>query len=193
MCRKTSIKSWVLSFKFGQWFLKHSSLVFLTKWESQPNASWWLLINTLWRGIISLCFKLGGPLGVALDVASLRGDDTHWVSWAMLLLGPGWRSGCSRGRRGRSPWDRPLLRGGCTLGNVKRWDVGTCPSSIYRKLSACHMIQEDWLPGWLGRWRGSWVDLYSLLQWPLLQDDECLWHVIVEWSWLEKLPESLSP
>ena len=159
---KMSVKSQVFSLlKFGQWFLKYSSLVFLTRWESQPNASWQLLINILWRGIISHHFELGGPLGVALDVALLRGvmsiGSGEWCHCLGLGEGPGVKEEKSPG------WafvGRGMLLGGC-------WkdEMSVCvPVILDRKLAAHHRIWEDWIPGWLGRQRESWVDLYSPLQ-----------------------------
>ena len=62
-------RSWVFSvLKFGHFLLKYSSLMFLTRLESQLNASRWLHVSVLCRGIISHHFELEGPSGVALDV-----------------------------------------------------------------------------------------------------------------------------
>ena len=69
MHQKRSVKLQEFSLlKFGQWLLKYSSLVFLTRLESQPDTSWQLCVNTLCRGVTSHHFKLGGSSGVALDM-----------------------------------------------------------------------------------------------------------------------------
>ena len=73
MCQKMSDRSWVFSIlKFGLYLLKYSSLMFLTRLESWPNASRQLHVNALYRDVISHHLELGGPSGVALDVVLPR-------------------------------------------------------------------------------------------------------------------------
>ena len=189
--QKTSVKSWVFSLlKFGQWFLKYSFLDFLTRQVSQPNASWWLLINTLWRGIISHCFELGGPSGVALDVASLRGrisvGSGEWCCYLGLGEGPGAEE---EEAGGQALVRRLMVLGGCCKDRTSMF----VPVILDRKQAAYCRIWEDWPPGWLGRWRESWIDPYSPLWQPLLQDTGWPWHATVGCNWLEKLPEPLLP
>ena len=47
----------------------------LTRGESQLNASRWLAVSTLYRGITSHCLGLGGPIRLAGEVA-LPGSET---------------------------------------------------------------------------------------------------------------------
>ena len=145
--QKTSVKSWVFSLlKFGRWSLKYSSLVFLTRWVSQANASWQLLINTLWRGIISCHFELEAPLGVALDVALPRGGMSirsgEW--WCHLGLGEG------PGIEEEEALGWALVGRGMFLGWCWKDEMPVCvPVILDRKLAAHCRIQEDWLPGYL--------------------------------------------
>ena len=136
----------------------------------------------------------GGPLLSCLWCGLTKSWDICWIWWVMPSLWPGWRSRCGMGRGERSSGDKPLLGGGCSLGGAEKIETLLCvPVVLDRKLAACCRIRVDWLPGWLGRQRESWVDIYSPLQWPLLQDAEFLWCVTVEWNWLEKLPKPLPP
>ena len=43
----------------------YSSLVSFTRLESWLNASWWLLVNALCKGVISCDFEVEDPSGVA--------------------------------------------------------------------------------------------------------------------------------
>ena len=75
MHQKMSMKLQEFSLlKFGQWLLKY----FLPHLPHQTgvSAKCFLVpcVNTLCRGITSHCFKLGGPLGVALDMVTLGGE-----------------------------------------------------------------------------------------------------------------------
>ena len=122
------------------------------------------------------CWELRYPL-------DLVNDD---LSWAWV------RAPAQYGQRGKKFWGWALVGRGMLLGRCWKDETLVCvPVVLDRKLAAHHRIQEDWLPGWLGRQRERWVDLYSPLPWPLLQDAKCLWHVTVEWNWLEKLPKPL--
>ena len=114
--------------KFGQWLLKYSSLIFLTRLESQRYASWQLGVNALCRGVTSCCFELGGPSRVALDMVPLGGETSMGSGEGCHCLGLGECSGtegelamvadtCSEGE---APWER-----------LKGWDVGACPSNTW--------------------------------------------------------------
>ena len=90
MHQKTSDRSWVFSvLKFGECLWKYSSFIFLTRLESQLNASRWLHVSTLCRGIISCHFELGGPSGVALDMVPLGGKTSTWSGEGCHCLGLG--------------------------------------------------------------------------------------------------------
>ena len=112
----------------------------------------------------------------------------------MLPFWPGWKSGCSRGRRWRSPWDRPLLRGGCSLGNVKKmghWHM--FQQYLIESYQHATGFERTGLQGGLAGWRGSWVDLYSPLQWPLLWDAECLGMWLLNGAVLRSSPSLCLP
>ena len=118
MHQKTSFRSWEFSLlKFGQWFWKYSSLVFLTNRESQPNASWVAPSQHLVKGCYLSPIWTRGPLMSCLGCGLTESQDIHWIWWVMLLLGPEWTLRC---RRGRSTGGRPLLGGGSSLGNAKK-------------------------------------------------------------------------
>ena len=94
MHQKTSDRSQVFSvLKFGLCLLKYSSLVFLTRLAPWLNASMWLHVNTLCRGIISHCLELGGPSRVALDVVLPRGKTSSGSGEGYHCLGLGEHSG----------------------------------------------------------------------------------------------------
>ena len=129
MHQKTSMKSWVFSWlKFGWWLWKYSTLVSFTRLESQLNASWWLLVNTLYKGVISCHFKVEDPLGVAWDVVPLRGEASigsgEWHHCFSLGECPGFGGkevpGVDPGGKGGAPW-----------GMLKKWDIGVCPSKMW--------------------------------------------------------------
>ena len=167
-----SIKSQVFSLlKFGQQFLKYSSLIFLTKWVSQSNASWWLLINTLWRGVISSCFKLGGPSGVTLDVVLLRTKISIRSGEWCCHLGPGegpgmvWEEG--EEALGASPcWEEDA-----PWGMLKRWEISVCPSSTWYKASS--MLQD--LRGLASRvaWQTERKVSWPLLSYSMASSSRC--------------------
>ena len=82
--------------KFGQCLLKYSSLVSLTRLESCLNASRWLCVNALCRGIISHCFELGSPSRVALDMVPLGGETSTRSGEGCHHLGLGECSGAGQ-------------------------------------------------------------------------------------------------
>ena len=125
MCWKMSDRSWVFSMlKFGQCLLKYSSFVSLTRLESHLNVSRWLHVNALCRGIITWCFELGGPSGVALDMVPLGGKTSTRPGEGSCHLGLG------ECRSGRIHGGRHLLRGGSSLWKTK-WVGSWCLSHQY--------------------------------------------------------------
>ena len=123
---KMSVKSQEFSLlKFGQWLLKYSSLVFLTRLESWKNASWQLQVSTLCRSVTSHCFKLGGPSGVTLDVVLCGGKTSARSGEWCCHLSLGEHSGA-----GGSPGGRPLSRGGSSFGKAIRMGC-QCMSQWY--------------------------------------------------------------
>ena len=79
--------------KFGQCLLKYSSLISLTRWESQLNASRWLGVNALSRDVISHCLELGDPSRVALHMVPPRGETSIGSGEGCHYLGLGEHSG----------------------------------------------------------------------------------------------------
>ena len=127
MCQTMSGRSRVFSvLKFGQCLLKYSSLVFLTRLESQLNASRQLHVNALCRGIISDCFELGGPSRVALDMVPLGGKTSTRSGEGCYCLGLGECSGTGgEGATGVdtcSDEEAPCER-------LNGWDISACPSN----------------------------------------------------------------
>ena len=114
--------------KLGECLLKYSSLVSLTRLVSQPNASKWLHVSTLYKGGISHCLELGGPSEVALE-AGQRGR----ALGGMLSTGSAERCCClglgeclGTGEEGATGAD------GCSIvetacDKVNGWDWGAHP------------------------------------------------------------------
>ena len=134
MCQKTSNRSQVfLVLKFGLCFLKYSSLVSFTKGESQLNASRWLAVSTLYRGITSHCLELGGPVMFAWGVALLGGEMSIRSGEGCHFLGLG--IGSSAGRKGatgvgaRSEEEAPC-------NGLHGRDFSTCPINTWYKATS---------------------------------------------------------
>ena len=129
MWQKTSDKSRVFSLlKFGHCLLKYSSLIFLTRLESQLNASWWLHVNAMCRGITFHCSELGGPSRVALDMVLPGGKTSTRSGEGCHHLGLGEYSGAGgEGAMGAytcSEEEAPCER-------LKGWDISACPSNMW--------------------------------------------------------------
>ena len=129
MHQKTSDRSRVFSvLKFGQCLLKYSSLVFLSRLESWLNASRWLHVNALCRGIISCCFELGAPSRVALDVVPPGGETSTWSGEGCHHLGLGEHSGA--GGEGSMGADTcPEEEAPCE--RLNGWDISACPINMW--------------------------------------------------------------
>ena len=65
--------------------------------ESQLNASRWLAVSTLYRGITSHCLELGDPIRVAWDVVPLGGKTSTGSGEGCCYLGLGKSSGPGEG------------------------------------------------------------------------------------------------
>ena len=129
MCQITSDRPQVFSvLKFGQCLLKYSSLVCLTRLESWLNASRQLHVSALCRGIISHCFELGGPSGVALDVVLLGGKTSTRSGEGCCHLGLGEHQGTGgEGAMGVdtcSEEEAPCER-------LNGWDISACPINMW--------------------------------------------------------------
>ena len=121
--------SWVFSvLQFGQCLLKYSSLMSLFRLESCLNASRWLHVNALCRGIISYCFELGGPSRVALDVVLPGGKTFTGSGEGCHYLGLGECSGAGgegfMGADTCSEEEAPCER-------LNGWDVSACPINMW--------------------------------------------------------------
>ena len=129
MHQKTSDRPQVfLALKFGLCFLKYFSLVSLTKEESQLNASRWLAVSTLYRGITSHCLELGGPITFAWGVAPLKGKASTRSGEGCHHLGLG--VGLSAGREGAAGTGASSEEEAPCVGLSGR-DVGNCPINTW--------------------------------------------------------------
>ena len=129
MCQKTSDRSWVFSvLKFGQYLLKYSSFISLTRLESQLNASRWLGVNALYRGVTSCCLELGGPTRFSWDVVLLGGKTSTRSGEGCCHLGLGKGSG-ARGERAMGAGTYSEEKAPCERLNGK--DVSACPINTW--------------------------------------------------------------
>ena len=143
MHQKTSNRSKVfLALKFRLCFLKYSSLVSFTKGKSQLNASRWLAVSTLYRGITSHHLELLGPVTFAWSVAPLGGKTSTGSREGCCCLGLG--IGSSAGGEGAV---------GAGAGSEEE---APCEG-----LSRRDRVLQGWPVGQSGRQRGSQADFCS--------------------------------
>ena len=129
ICQKTSNRSWVfLVLKFGLCFLKYSSLVSLIRGEPWLNASRWLAVSTLYRGVTSHCLELGGPIRLAWDVAPPGGITStgSGEGYHHLGLGEGSNAG-DRGATGAATCSEEEA----PCDGLHGRDIGTCPINTW--------------------------------------------------------------
>ena len=125
---------------------------------------------------------------------SLRwGWRLHLVRQVVLPLWLRWGPGCYWGRGRRSLWGRFLLRADNPGGMLSRVDIGAFPSSRWKGVTIIPWNSGEMAWGQYHRQWGRWGGPFPPLQWPLPQDTECLWHVIVELSRLGKHHGTLPP
>ena len=157
MCWKTSGKSRVLSWlKFGWWSWKYASLISFTRLESWLDG----FCQHLVQGHYLSPLQGRGPVGVAWDMAPLRGKVSIGSGEWHHHLGQGEWSGTG----GEDvPGAGPGGRGGAPWGMPKKWAIGACPSKTWN-LPVHHGILEDWPSRQPGRWTGNWVEHFSPLQ-----------------------------
>ena len=126
---KTPVKLWEFSsLKFRLCLLKYSSLVFLTRLESQLNASWQCGFNALCRGITSHCFELGHPSRVAWDVVLPGGKTSTGSGEECCHLGLDKCSGTG-GEGARAVGSCSEEEAPCERLNGR--DVGACPINTW--------------------------------------------------------------
>ena len=120
----------------------------LTRLVSQLNASEWLCVSTLYKGVISCHLELVGPSEVVLDMVLPRGMSSTGSGEGCHHLGLGECSGT--GEEGATGAD------GCSIGKapcdkLNGWDMGVCPSISDRKVPVHLWVLQGWLVRQLGR------------------------------------------
>ena len=134
ICLKTSDRSHVPSIvKLGEYLLKYSSLVSLTRLVSQLNASEWLHVSTLYKGGISCCLELGSPSEVALDVVLQRDMSSTGSGEGCHHLGLGECSG-TRGVGATGADSCSIGKAPCD--KVNGWVMGACPINKWYKATS---------------------------------------------------------